>query len=264
MERFGLSERYSCELVDIGRSSHRYQVLTDPHKDDALRKRMREVAENNRRWGCPLIHDIVKREGLVENHKRTERIYREEGLIIRKRKRKRHGAAANRVERPKPTAPNQSWSMDFMSDCLETGRKLRLLNVVDDFTRECLAIVVDTSISGLRVSRTLDDLIAERSKPASITTDNGPEFTSRALDSWAFKKGVKINYIRPGKPNENAYIESFNGRFRDECLNENWFSTIPETREITERWRDKYNFYRPHSSLNRIPPKEFAKQFVLN
>ena len=225
---------------------------------------MKAVAENNRRWGCPMIHQIVRRERLVENHKRTERIYKEEALTIRKRKRRRHKTSAIRIERSKPTAPNQSWSMDFMSDALQTGRKLRTLNIVDDFTRECLAIVVDTSIGGARVARELDTIIDHRGKPSSITTDNGPEFTSRALDAWAFKKGVKINYIRPGKPNENAYIESFNGRFRDECLNENWFSTIPETREIAETWRDKYNSYRPHSSLNHLPPKEFARQFVLN
>ena len=218
---------------------------------------MKELAEQRRRFGARRLHVILKREGLVVNHKRTERIYREEGLSLRVRKRKRR-AAGLRLEMPKPEYPNQSYSMDFVSDRLWTGRRLKMLTMVDDFTRECPKIEVDFSIGGERVCRILDEVFEIRGYPNVITMDNGPEFSGRALDEWAYRHGVKLNFIQPGKPVQNAFIESFNGRFRDECLNDNWFNMLKETREIVEEWRQDYNGFRPHSSIGNLTPKEFA------
>jgi putative transposase len=204
---------------------------------------------------------MLKREGLVVNHKRTERIYREEGLALR-RKRRRKGAAGARVMLPPAERPNQHWSMDFISDSIVTGRRFRALTVVDDYSRECPSIEVDTSLGGRRVVSVLDRLTEARGLPEIITVDNGPEFIGKALDEWAYRKGVKLNFIRPGKPIENAYAESFNGRLRDECLNTNWFLSLREAREIIENWREDYNQVRPHSSLNNLTPKEYAKAAV--
>jgi len=193
----------------------------------------------------------------VINHKRTERIYREEGLALR-RKRRRKGAAGSRVMMPPPQRPNQRWSMDFVSDSIVTGRRFRALAIVDDYSRECPVIEVDTSLGGARVVSVLARLAETRGLPNVITTDNGPEFTGRALDEWAYGKGVQLNFIRPGKPIENAYAESFIGRLRDECLNENWFMNLKHARDIIEDWRKDYNEVRPHSSLNGMAPREYA------
>jgi putative transposase len=192
------------------------------------------------------------------NHKRTERIYREEGLSLRKRKRKKIAAAA-RVVMPAPAGPNEKWSMDFVTDSLVTGRRFRALSIVDDYSRECLAIEVDTSLGGARVVAVLDRLAETKGLPRTITMDNGPEFTSRCLDEWAYRNGVKLNFIRPGKPVENAFAESFIGRLRDECLNENWFISLKDTRDIIERWRIDYNEGRPHTSLGGLTPLEYVK-----
>ena len=207
-----------------------------------------------------MLHMILKREGLVINHKRTERIYREEGLALRRRKRRRRQAHV-RGSYPKSTAPEQSWSMDFMSDSLWRGSRFRLLNIVDDFSRECLAIEVDTSLGGFRVARLLDRLAMAHKLPDVITVDNGPEFTSKVMDHWAFKNGVKLNFIEPGKPVQNAIVESFNGRVREECLNGNWFTSLEEARRILEEWRLDYNQTRPHSSLGHLPPWEFLEKY---
>jgi putative transposase len=204
---------------------------------------------------------LLKREGLVINHKRTERIYREEGLALR-RKRRRKGAAGVRVVLPSADRPNQHWSMDFVSDSIVTGRRFRALTVVDDFSRECPAIEVDSSLGGRRVVGVLDRITEARGLPEVITVDNGPEFLGRALDEWAYRRGVKLNFIRPGKPIENAYVESFNGRLRDECLNTNWFINLKNAREIIEVWREDYNQVRPHSSLNNLTPAEYASAAV--
>ena len=169
-------------------------------------------------------------------------------------------AAVSRIELPEANRPNERWSMDFVHDQLAGGRRIRVLTIVDLFTRECPAIEVDTSISGRRVSRVLDRLMFMRGLPDSITVDNGPEFASRAMDEWAYKRGVKLDFIRPGKPIDNAYIESFNGRLRDECLNDNWFLSLDDARDRIERWRVDYNRERPHSSLNNLTPKEFAEK----
>lgn len=191
------------------------------------------------------------------NHKRTERLYREEGLALR-RKRRRKRAAGARVILPLPQQVNERWSMDFITDGIVTGRRFRALTIVDDYTRECPTIEVDTSLGGRRVVSVLDRLAETRGLPKTITIDNGPEFAGRALDEWAYRKGVKLNFIRPGKPIENAYIESFNGRFRDECLNTNWFLSLKHAREVIEEWRKDYNEVRPHSSLKGATPKAYA------
>jgi putative transposase len=222
-----------------------------------LRQRIRELAALRKRFGSPRLHVMLKREGLVINHKRTERIYREEGLSLR-RKRRRKGAAGVRVTMPAPLRTNERWSMDFVSDSVVTGRRFRALAIVDDFSRECPAIEVDTSLGGVRVVGVLDRLSETRGLPEVITMDNGPEFVGKALDEWAYRRGVKLNFIRPGKPIENAYAESFNGRFRDECLNTNWFMSIRHARDIIESWRQDYNEVRPHSSLGNRTPKEYA------
>jgi putative transposase len=194
---------------------------------------------------------------LVINHKRTERIYHEEGLALR-RKRRRKGAAGSRVMMPPPQRPNQRWSMDFVTDSIVTGRRFRALAIVDDYSRECPVIEVDTSLGGARVVSVLERLAETRGLPNVITTDNGPEFAGRALDEWAYHKCVKLNFIRPGKPIENAYAESFIGRLRDECLNENWFMNLKHARDIIEDWRRDYNEVRPHSSLHGRAPMEYA------
>lgn len=223
---------------------------------------MRELAALRRRFGSPRLHILLRREGLVINHKRTERIYGEEKLSLRVRKRRKR-APGLRVAMEPPKNINERWSMDFVSDSLFHGRKFRALTIVDDFTRESPAIEVDTSLSGLRVSRVLDQLAQTRGLPEIITVDNGPEFASKALDEWAYRNGVKLHFIRPGKPVENCYIESFNGKFRDECLNEHWFSNLQEARKIIEAWRLDYNQYRPHSSLGDLTPDEFVRKLTL-
>jgi putative transposase len=198
---------------------------------------------------------LLKREGLVVNHKRTERLYHEEGLTLR-RKRKRKGAAGARVIIPAPRRTNEKWSMDFVTDSFITGQRFRALAIVDDYSRECPAIEVDTSLGGRRVVGVLERL---SEMPEVITIDNGPEFTGRILDEWAYCKGIKLNFIRPGKPIENAFAESFNGRFRDECLNTNCFISLSHTRSVIEEWRRDYNEIRPHSSLKGATPKEYAE-----
>ncbi len=236
-------------------ASYRYQ--TQANGDEIVRKRLRELAEQRKRFGSPRLHILLKREGMVINHKRTERLYREEGLALR-RKRKRKGAAGARIILPPAERPNQHWSMDFVSDSIVTGRRFRALTIVDDYSRECPVIEVDTSLGGARVVTVLDRLEEARGLPEIITVDNGPEFIGQALDAWAYLKGVKLNFIRPGKPIENAYAESFNGRLRDECLNTNWFISLKQAREIIEGWREDYNRVRPHSSLNNLTPTEYA------
>jgi len=199
----------------------------------------------------------LEREGQVVNHKRVYRIYRAEGLAVRRKARKKI-AIGERVQKPQVSAANQRWSMDFMSDQLASGRRFRVLNVVDDFTRECLVMHVGTSITGADVARLLGDVVAERAQPAMIVTDNGPEFISKALDRWAHQRGIIQHFNRPGKPVENAYIESFNGRVRDECLNLHWFP-LPQARLIVAAWHRDDNEVRPHSSLDNHSPKAFAR-----
>lgn len=199
---------------------------------------------------------MLCREGFVINHKRTERIYKEEGLALRIRRRKKM-AAIQRVEALAPTRVNERWSMDFVSDALSSGRKIRALTMVDDYSRKCHRIEVDTSIGGQRVVRVLNEIAQGEGLPDLITIDNGPEFIGKALDAWAYQRGIKLNFIRPGKPVDNSFIESFNGRFRDECLNDHWFTSLDEARRIIEDWRIDYNNERPHTSLDNLTPEEF-------
>jgi putative transposase len=227
--------------------------------EEMIRKRLRKLSETRRRFGCPRLHIMLRREGIMINHKRTERLYREEGLALRIRRRKKL-ASLLRTDIPKPDYANHIWSMDFMRDNLSDGRTIKLLSVVDEYTRKCFRIEVDTSINGVRVSRILSEISQKEELPQIIIIDNGPEFISNALDAWAYQRGVKLTFIRPGKPVENAYIESFNGRLRDECLNENWFLSIEHARRIVEEWRIDYNTARPHSSLGNMTPEEFIRQ----
>ncbi len=238
-----------------------YRYKPKPDNDECIRKRLRELAEQRKRFGSPRLHIMLKREGLVVNHKKTERLYREEGLALG-RKRKRKGAAGIRVVMAPPQRVNERWSMDFVTDNTVTGRRFRALTIVDDYSRECPAIEVDTSLGGRRVVSVLDRLSETRGLPEVITIDNGPEFAGKALDEWAYRKGLKLNFIRPGKPIENAFVESFNGRFRDECLNTNWFLSVKHDREVIEEWRRDYNEVRPHSSLKGNTPREYAEAAV--
>lgn len=256
MEERGLGITRACGLIDISRSLYGYRSRRPPCSD--LRERICELAGEKRRYGYRRIHILLRREGWPVNRKRTYRLYREAGLAVRRRKRKRIGLF-ERKPLPRPTTVNRSWSMDFVADGLIDGRKLRCLAIVDDYSRECLALEVDTSITGRRVVAVLERLADLRGLPLSITVDHGPEFEGQMLDAWAYRTGVRLNFIRPGKPVENAYVESFNGRFRDECLNEHWFITMAHARQAIEKWRIDYNTQRPHSSLGNLTPEEYAK-----
>lgn len=228
--------------------------------DSALRELIKKIAARYPRYGQPRVVWAVRvKEGLPVNHKKIERIYVEEKLSLRLRKRKRQ-AAALRVPLPAPTRPNQRWAMDFVFDTLLEGRRFKVLTLIDVFTRECLALLVDFSIGGKRVARLLDEVAELRGLPEVITVDNGPEFTSRALDEWAHSHKVKLDFIRPGKPVENGYIESFNGKFRDECLNQNQFVVLAEAEVITQAYRREYNDERPHGSLDGLTPAQFAER----
>src|SRR5574340_982258 len=249
-----VSERRACGLMELVRGTYRYRSRRP--EDGRLRTRLRELAETRRRFGYRRLQVLLLREGWQVNHKRVYRLYVEEKLSLRrKRGRKRSGV---RQPLPEPMAANQVWSVDFMTDALSSGRRFRTLNIVDDYTRECLAIEVDTSLSGVRVVRVLEQLKQRRGLPRQIRSDNGPEFLSRAVDQWAYEQGLNWHTIQPGRPMENGYVESFNGRFRDECLNENWFTDLPDARISIEQWRQDYNQRRPHSSLQYQTPMEFA------
>ena len=252
---FGVTR--ACGLLQISRALYCYQSRRAPCA--ALRERIAEIAALKRRYGYRRIHVLLRREGWRVNRKLTYRLYREAGLAVRRRKRKRIGPF-ERKPLPKPTAANRSWSMDFVSDGLADGRRIRCLAIVDDCTRECVALEVDTSITGTRVKAVLQRLADTRGLPRSITVDHGPEFEGQVLDAWAYSTHVQLSFIRPGKPNENAYIESFNGKFRDECLNEHWFITMAQARRSIENWRIEYNTERPHSSLGDLTPEEFAER----
>jgi putative transposase len=240
--------------VGLGRNTLRYAPASD--KDAELRSRLKELAEERRRFGCRRLHVLLKREGLVVNHKRTERIYKEESLSLRMLRRRKM-ASQGRVEIQGAQRRNELWAMDFMQDALFDGRRVRILAIIDTFTRECLKIEVDTSIKGQRVVTALSQAASVRGLPENIIVDNGPEFVSHVLDAWAYERGIKLHFTRPGRPVDNAFIESFNGRFRDECLNQNWFMSLGHARQVIEEWRVDYNMVRPHSSLGDMTPDEF-------
>lgn len=249
------SERRACGLAGMRRSSCRYQARR--REEGALRERLRELAGERRRFGYRRLTVLLRREGWRVNPKRVYRLYRAEGLAVRRAKRKRLKAVA-RKPLALPGRVDEVWTMDFTQDALASGRKFRTLNLMEGFTREALAIEVDTSLPGARVVRVLEGLGQSGRRPRAIQVDNGTEFTSRVVDQWAFEHGVELHFIAPGKPTQNAYIESFNGKFRDECLNENWFVSLEEARVKIEAWRKDYNQVRPHSALGYQTPEEFA------
>ncbi len=255
MKAARISERRACRFTGFSLSTQRYYSRRP--SDDALRTRLRELAEKRPRWGYRRLYVLLKREGCQRNRKLVQRLYREEGLSVRRRKRRKMAAVA-RSPRVFPLAPNERWSIDFVRDTLADGRVFRGFTVVDDFTRECPAIEVDHSLPGDRVAKTLDRLSKERGFPKTIVCDNGPEFQGQALDFWAHRHGVVLSFIQPGKPVQNAFIESFNGKLRDECLNESYFISLRDAQLTIEAWRTDYNDTRPHSSLGDLTPTEFA------
>ena len=259
MKAVGLSERRSCALTGQHRSVYRYQAA--PTCDEALRVRLKELARHKRRYGTPRLTYLIRKEFGAVNHKRIERIYREEGLTLpRKRKSKGRGPHPRRPL-VLPSRPNERWSQDFMCDSFGGGGRFRTFNLIDDYSRECLAIEVDTSLSGERIVRVLQRVARERGLPDTIVMDNGPEFTSRALLAWRQETEVNLHFIQPGKPMENAIVESFNGKVRDECLNQHYFVDLGHVRRIIEEWSAYYNTRRPHTSLGFQTPEEYRKSF---
>ena len=252
----GLSRRRACRLVGISRSLACREPLR-PKEHAGLRERLRALAGENRRYGYRRLHELLKREGWRADHKLIARLYREERLVIRRRARQKRGAGAMSGHWC-PIAANQRWSIDFTEDTLARGRKFRTANLKDDCTRECPSILVDFSLPGRRVTLMLDDVARERGYPDILVVDNGPEFTGRDLENRTHEHGVKLFFIDPGKPMQNGSIESFNGRFRDECLAPHWFRSLDEARRIIERWRVAYNETRPHTALRMSTPKAFA------
>jgi putative transposase len=238
------------------RSVYEYKSRKD--EQAALRMRIKDIAQARVSYGYRRIHVLLLREGWKVNHKRVYRLYKLEGLMMRPKRPRRHVSACRRMIRATATHPNESWSMDFMSDALYDGQKIKLLTIVDNFTRESLAIEVAWRLGGHGVVAVLMDVAKKKGLPKSIRIDNGPEFTSKVLDQWAYLNGVELDFIRPGKPTDNALIEAFNGRFREECLNESWFLSQEDAREKVEEWRQHYNRERPHGSLGNISPVEFA------
>lgn len=253
-----MSERRACQAVGCDRMTVRYRSR---RPDDAfLRERLRALAHERRRFGYRRLHIFLRREGFVVNHKRLFRIYREERLMVRKRGGRKR-ALGTRAPMPIPAAPNDLWALDFVSDQFVCGRRFRILAVYDVCTRECLATVADTSLSGRRVARELDRLMAWRGRPKTIVSDNGTELTSNAILVWAAESGVDWHYIAPGKPMQNGFVESFNGRLRDEFLNETLFTSLPQVRLAIEGWRRDYNTVRPHSRIGWLTPAVHAAQF---
>ena len=260
-KQLDISERQACRYLGVNRRMVRYvRVVKD---DVSLRARLEELAAERRRFGFRRLAVLLRRDGIVVNIKRVLRIYREANLQVRKRVRRRVA-----LGRGSPAAPvttmNERWSLDFVHDSLESGRRIRTLNIVDDFTRQCLAIEVDTSLSGGRVVRVLDAIAAGRGYPKTLVMDNGTELTGIAMACWARDRKVRLHFISPGRPTQNAYIESFNGRFRDECLNEHEFRSLAHARLIIEEWRRDYNELRPHKSLGNRTPEEFVRDLKTN
>ena len=220
---------------------------------------MLAIAARWKRFGYRRVNMMLRREGISINHKKVYRLYKEAGLILKRKLKRKTYEKRGMPDRSRLPGPNDRWSMDFVSDTTATGRKLRIFTLIDEVTRECIAIEVDTSITGQQVSRYLNKAILFRGRPKEILTDNGPEFTSNALNAWAYERHIEHVFIEPGKPMQNGFIESFNGRFRDECLNLNWFNSLHDAREIISRWKDEYNMVRPHSSLGDMTPVEYAR-----
>lgn len=254
-----LTPHRAYKLVGLRPSTYYYKKTN--HRDDAaLKNKILEVAQKRIRWGCPRIYAIVRREGFKDNYKRVERLYAQMGLSIRKRPKKKLRDHL-RLVLPEPQKPNDIWSMDFVTERLFDQRRFRCFNIVDDFTRENIVMHPDRSIKSDKLIRIFERLKLTRGLPKMIVCDNGPEFISQNLDMWAYHNKVELKFIQPGKPTQNAYIESFNGKFRDECLNQHWFLNLDHAKSEIEAWRKDYNENRPHSSLRYKTPVEFAKEF---
>ena len=253
---FGVSERRACKALGFHRSTQRFQSRKD---DTELEKKLKKLAAERPRFGYRRLHVLLRREGEEVNHKRVYRVYRALGLAVRKKTWKKR-MAQGRTPAVLPTRANERWSLDFISDQLSSGQRFRVLNVVDDCTRECVLSYAGTSISGVLVAQLLGEAVKERGKPTRLLSDNGPEFISKALDQWVYEQGIGHEFIELGKPVQNAYIESFNGRMRDECLNIHWFVSLPQARLVLAAWRKDDNAVRPHSSLGNLTPQEFARQ----
>ena len=251
------SQRRACALVGMAPKVYRHQ----PKRldDSRLRERLKALANQRRRFGYRRLQLLLRREGIGVNHKKLYRVYREERLVVRRRGGRKR-ALGTRAPMAIPQGANQRWSVDFVQDTLIDGRRFRALAIVDDFTRECLGLAVDTSLSGVRVARELSMIVEQRGRPCMVVSDNGTEFTSRAILTWSQEQSVDWHYIAPGKPMQNAFAESFIGRLRDECLNEHLFRSVRHAREIVEEWRIDYNHARPHTSLQGLTPAEFAKR----
>ena len=256
-EHYGVSVVHACELIMLARSSYYHRGR--PRDYTALRQRLRELAGLRVRYGYRRLGVLLRREGWPVNHKVIYKLYRLENLGVRRRTRKKR-AAQERVLPAAARRANERWSMDFVTDRLETGQPFRILTLVDQYTRECPLLEPGIALTGKKVAACLDQVAATRPLPQSITVDNGSEFAGRALDTWAYQRGVKLDFIRPGKPVENGFIESFNGKLRDECLNSEVFFSVEDAREKLEHWRADYNHLRPHSSLANRPPAEFASE----
>ncbi|ADI37994.1 integrase [Waddlia chondrophila WSU 86-1044] len=251
------SERRACQLVGVHRSVVRYS--SRKQDETALITKIKQIAYEKRRFGYRRIHMILKREGVKVNHKKVYRIYRACGLKVLKRGGRKRAIGSRRAQ-DKPFARNQQWALDFVHDALANGRRIRLLTVIDTYTRECLRIFVDTSINGRKVTEILSEIMVANGKPKVVLSDNGTEFTSNTVLKWSSDQGIDWQYIEPGKPYQNGNIESFNGKLRDECLNENWFLNLSDARRIVGKWANEYNLYRPHSALGGLTPHELASQ----
>ena len=247
-----------CSVLKIYRNAYRYQSVKDQQAQ--LRMRIREIAEVRIRYGYRRIHVLLLREGWHINHKRVYRIYREEGLNLRRKTKKRLKSVSRIPSTIAPNTLNECWAMDFVSDQFYHGKRFRTLTLIDLYSRECLALHVDKSITGEAVANILDQVGQGKGLPQRIKVDNGPEFISKALDAWAYFNHIQLDYSRPGTPTDNAIIESFNGSFRDECLNTNWFLSLADARDKIGRWKDDYNELRPHSSLTYLTPADFARK----
>ena len=254
-----MSERRACRVIDISRSTKRYESKPNDLNTE-ISEKLRELSEQKKRFGSPRLHQLLLRQGYKINHKRTERLYKLEGLSLRAKRRRRRYKSEARVPLVETTRVNQCWAMDFVSDQMVRGVRFRGLTVIDVFTRESLVIEIGRSMPAVRVVDVLNRLKFERGVPERIILDNGPEMISLTLDQWAYENGVKLDFIQPGKPTQNAFIESFNGTLRDECLNMHWFLNLEDAREKIESWRMEYNGENPHSSLGYLTPKEFAKK----
>ena len=255
VEQMSYSQRRACGLVGLQPKTYRY--ASKRTGDEEFRGRLRELASQRRRFGYRRLGLLLARQGIKINHKKLYRLYKEERLSVRKRGGRKR-ALGTRAPMAIPQDANLRWSLDFVMDTLVSGRRFRILTVVDDFTRECLGLVVDTSLTGPRVTRELDRILGQRGCPGMIVSDNGTEFTSNAMLAWQEERGIEWHYIAPGKPMQNGFVESFNGKLRDECLNETLFVNLKEARQIIEAWRIDYNTNRPHTSLNGLTPTEFA------